>query len=152
MNKDYEFSKRNTWIIMLRTRHPDGSRFDGIVVDNKKSFVIIQEITNFEEDGYVVIPKKWIKSVRNGEHERCANKVFRFIKPDVNITSLAPAIEFVNLASVVSYLRDNDVWPAVEVIYKGEASLYLGPITEVSQEASKSTVTIQQESGKRNTT
>src|SRR5262245_61389396 len=78
MNENLNKSKAQKKLIRVHTKHPDGTSFDGIVLQNTKSVVSLLKIEDFEPDGIVVVPKKWLKSIRAGKFEACANEVIRF--------------------------------------------------------------------------
>jgi len=106
--------------------------FSGILLQNERLFITVQQIASFEFDGIVVIPKKWVKSVRNGKYERCLNAILREV---VYVKGLSVGEPFKGLNSIreiVTRLRKENIWPAIEVLYKQEASLYVGPITDIS--------------------
>lgn len=120
-------------VIKLCTRHPDGTVFYGIVLGNTTLFVVLQELTSFEADGIVVIPKKWITAIHNGKNERCMNEVVQNILSTNGISISNPCEGLKSLRELVGHLQKEDIWPAVEVLYEGKESLYLGPITKVSR-------------------
>jgi hypothetical protein len=120
-------------VIKLGTKHPDGTVFYGIVLDKRRLFVVLQQLTSFEPDGIVVIPKKRIRSIHNGKNERCMNEVVQNIR-SINGISISNPCEGLNsLREIVDHLRTEDIWPVVEVLYEGKESLYLGPIMKVSR-------------------
>jgi len=131
MNTALEVSKRSKGMVKITTSHPEGSDFDGIVLGSSKDLVIIQQITSFEPDGIVVIPKAWIEDVRNGPFEKCANEILTGITAVDRLTP-PPYANLPHLDQIIDHLHDKDIWPAVEVIYKGRPSVYVGPITSVA--------------------
>jgi hypothetical protein len=124
-------------MILIRTKPPDATEFQGIVLANTETFVIIQQITDFEANGIVVIAKKWIESVRNGKFEKCANEILRSTVPSESSPRAAPYLGASSWEEIVAALQAADIWPAVEVIYKGEPSFYIGPVTAVSKDSFK---------------
>ncbi|MGB7208381.1 MAG: hypothetical protein WBD27_06965 [Pyrinomonadaceae bacterium] len=118
-------------MIKIRTKHPDGTDFGGIVLENKRSFVIIQQITSFEPDGIVIIPKTWIKGIRNGKFEKCANEIIRSILTNEGLVASGWHTELNTLEAIMAHLKANNVWPAVEVLYNGDASFYIGPVIDI---------------------
>ena len=37
----------------------------------------------------------------------------------------------------MTYLKREDIWPAIEVLYKSNMSLYMGPVTDISKTSLK---------------
>jgi len=133
MNKDLDTSKRTKGILHLRTKNPDGTTFNGVILDNKKTLVIIQEFVGFEADGIIVIPKRWIRGIRNGKHEQCATKIIHSAKNLGAADDSGWYIDLTKMEEIITYLKTADIWPAVEVLYKNDPSLYMGFITDVSK-------------------
>jgi hypothetical protein len=126
-------SKARNRIIRVRTKHPDESSFDGIVLQNDKSFVALRTFDDFEANGIVVVPKKWLKNIRDGEFEDGTNEVIRFAGTITSRDMPAWPKMFANLTEILSYLKERDIWPAIEIVYDGGSPLYVGPITEVTK-------------------
>jgi hypothetical protein len=132
MNKYLDASRARKKLIRIRTKHPDSTKFDGIVLQNAKAFAALLKMDDFEPDGIVVIPKKWLKSIRDGKFEACANEVVRFVGSLKRRDPFKWPSHFHSLPDILAYLKQRDIWPAVEIVYSGGSALYLGPITEVS--------------------
>ena len=73
----YKKSLDQKWCLRLRTRHPDGDNFDGVITQIKSRFIVLCEEENFEFDGIIVLPKRFIKGVRDGKYEVCSNEILR---------------------------------------------------------------------------
>jgi hypothetical protein len=120
-------------MIRLLTKHPDGTAFDCIPLSESKSLVIVQEITSFEPDGIVAIPRNWILRIRNGKVEETGNAIIRH---DHTITEPSRCFnEFADattLPQLISRLHDADIWPAIEIISNRTGIVHVGPITNVS--------------------
>lgn len=132
MNKSISSFIAQGWLIRLKTKHPDGTEFDCIPVAENKSLVAVQEITAFEADGIVVLPKKWILRIRNGEFERAANAIIRHERTIDNVPAYPVELSrFSSLKQLISDLRAGDVWPAIEIIHKKKGIVYVGSISDV---------------------
>ena len=75
LEQSYRKSVEERWSMRFRTRHPEGDNYDGVIVHIGQHFIVVREEIDFEFDGIVVLPKKVIRGVRDGEFERCANKI-----------------------------------------------------------------------------
>ena len=134
MNKHLSRSKNRKGVIRIRTKAPDGMNIDGIVLQEARSFVSLLVVEDFEPDGIVVVPKKWIKGIRDGKFEACATEMIRFSGTLERTEPFAWPSNLTSLAEVCAYLKERDIWPAVEIIYNGDDSaFYIGPITEISK-------------------
>lgn len=121
------------WAIQVRTKHPDGTTIDGVVLDDKKTYIVLQEISSFEPDGVIVLPKKWIKSIRNGKIEKCMNEVLQQ-QPAIDYGAVGASYRaFDKIEELIMHLHVADIWPAIEVLFNGQASLYMGPVTAVGK-------------------
>lgn len=119
----------------FKTTHPDGDSYDGVVTHVKHKFVMLREERDFEFDGHVVLPKRFIKGVRDGKVERCSNEILR---DNAQLKKLRPARwldSCATLPQVFAALKSRDIWPGVEIVYgKKKSAFYLGPITESTDE------------------
>lgn len=122
-------------VIRVKTRHPDGDNFDGIVTSIKPGILVLVEEVCFEFDGAIVLPKKSIRGYRDGKRERCFNEIIRSNGAMKKCRSPRWLASCQSLPEVMEQLCRRDVWPAVEVIFNKsrESALYLGPITKVSE-------------------
>ena len=122
---------RSKRFIQIRTIHPDGDAYEGIVLHFGRSLVVMHEVRDLFFDGILVFPKRAIKRARNGKFEKCANDIIRH---SGQISALSGAKWIKSLGSIqdaVNALRSRGVWPAIETVRDGESALYLGPITSV---------------------
>lgn len=119
--------------VHFQTTHPDGDAYRGVVTHLRPGFVVLREEVDFEFDGFLVLPRRSIKSVRDGKYERCANDILR---QRGALKRLRPARWLdpcATLPELIAALMRRRVWPAVETLPApgGESSLYLGPLTGV---------------------
>lgn len=133
MNKHLSESKNRKRLIRIRAKDPDKMNIDGIVLEDTRSFVTLLKVADFEPDGIVVVPKKWIKGIQDGEFEVCANEVIRFSGMLERGELFEWPSNLTSLADVFAYLKERDIWPAIEIVYNGDSALYVGPITEISK-------------------
>lgn len=134
MNEHLDTSKARNRVIRIRTKHPDETSFDGIVLQNDKSFTALRKIDDFEPDGIVVVPKKWLKSIRDSKFEDCISEVVRFSGTLQRVDLVEWPSGLANVPDVLAYLKERDLWPAIEIVYSGGSPLYLGPITKITNE------------------
>ncbi|MFZ0420835.1 MAG: hypothetical protein WAM04_22225 [Candidatus Sulfotelmatobacter sp.] len=93
-------------------------------------------MTAFEADGIVVLPKKWILRVRNGQFEEAANAIIRHERTLYTVPS--PSMQFARfrtLKELISYLQAQDIWPAIEIIFNKKGIVYMGPISAISNKS-----------------
>lgn len=136
LSTKFRKSLDRTWSLRLKTIHPKGDRFDGIVRKIARNFIVMREEEDFEFDGIVVLPKRVIRGVRDGRFERCCNRLLREneIRNKLRIPAWLDACE--TLPDVIVALMEREIWPAVEIVYgrKRHNVLYLGPITRTTDE------------------
>jgi hypothetical protein len=124
------------WCMRFKTKHPDGDNYDGIVTHIKPGFIVLREEESFELDGVIILPKRFIKGVRDGKFDLCCNEILR---RNGALKHLRP-IRWLNscetIPQVIAALMRRDIWPGVEVIFNegAESALYLGPITRVADD------------------
>jgi hypothetical protein len=115
-------------VIRVETTHPDETAFRGVLLEANVAFATIHEIEELEPNGYIALPNKSVKEVRSGEYEKCAGDILRTV---LNYKVTAVKEVFLGLSTIeemLATLKANAIWPAVEILYKGEASVYIGPI------------------------
>jgi hypothetical protein len=121
--------------VHIRTKHPDGSTFLGIILEDKESFIIIQNITSFEYDGTVVIPKKWVNEILDGKVEQVATEILSRFAAPADTPPAAPHFGRDSLKDIVKHLQMEGIWPAVESIQGDDSSLYIGPIIRTGSDS-----------------
>jgi len=125
---------KNKWCIRIRTKHPDGDAYDGIVLDYNRNYVVIREVRDFVPDGIIIIPKKWIKGIRNGKLEKSFNAVIAFNKTIKSLKEIGWLHGMKTMEEIMGHVKSRGIWPAVEVIRDNDYYLYLGEIKEVSRD------------------
>ena len=116
-----------------RIKHPDGTTLNGIILADKGPFYIIREFASFEPDGILIVPRKWLRGIRNSEHEICANAIIRNSKSINGAIDISVWLEkSTTVEEVLSGLSLNDLWPAIEVVHGKESRMYLGRIVAIS--------------------
>ena len=125
------------WLIRIRTSHPERECYDGVVICIHKKYIIIQPENNFQFDGIIVIPKKWISGCRDSKYEECQNKIIRQNSAINKIKAPKWLIEPTNLLSILSVLMKKDIWPGIELVFskneETDSAFYIGPIKSVSE-------------------
>src|SRR6266404_2910741 len=119
--------------VHIDTKHPRGSTVTGLLLETSPRFVTVQQITGFEDDGVIVLPAKWIRTTRRSKFERCMNDVLQVLGTLHTTMYRSGLLGHSDLPGIVAHLHVSDTWPAVEVLHKNEASVYAGPITELSE-------------------
>ncbi|MGH9941080.1 MAG: hypothetical protein ACRD9R_01830 [Pyrinomonadaceae bacterium] len=124
------------WCMRFKCRHPDEDNFDGVITHIKSSFIVLREEDAFEFDGFVILPKKVIKGIRDGRYERCGNQIIRFngVLRKLRAPHWLDSCE--TIPQVFASMMRRDIWPAVEIVFneERESALYLGPITNLNDE------------------
>ena len=123
----------NKWVVKINTKHPEGDAYGGIVLDYNRNYVVFRIIDDFEPDGIIVLPKKWIKNIRNGKLEKCYNDVIRVCNTLKKVKETGWLLGMKTMEEIVNHLKSQGTWPSVEVVHDNGSSLYLGEITEVSK-------------------
>jgi hypothetical protein len=132
----YRKSLDEKWCLRFKTRHPDGDSYDGVVTQIKRDFIVLREAIDFDFDGIIILPKKFIKGYRDGRYEQCYNEILR--ENGILRKTYSPKwlIACETLPEVMEELRKRDIWPGVEIIFNGdsETAFYLGPVTSATDD------------------
>lgn len=129
--KKYQKSLTEKWCLRFKTSNPDGDNYDGVVMLNQRTFIVIQEMRGFEFDGVVLLPKKMIKGYRDAKFESCTNEIVRQNGAIKKLRIPAWLSSCETIPQVLIELMDRGIWPGIEQL-KNENTLtayYLGPIT-----------------------
>ena len=66
LERKYSKSMREQWSLRFKTKHPDGDNYDGVVTHVKPGFIVLREERDFEFDGLIVLPKRFILAQSRG--------------------------------------------------------------------------------------
>jgi hypothetical protein len=134
--RKYRKSLDQQWLLRLKTRHPDGDNYDGVITQIKSRFIVLREEENFEFNGVIVLPKRFIKGVRDGKYEVCCNEILRENGSIRKCGSPSWLDDCETIADVIAALKKRDIWPGVETIFNDmtDTAFYIGPITKTSNE------------------
>ncbi|MEO6589938.1 MAG: hypothetical protein ABIP06_11605 [Pyrinomonadaceae bacterium] len=135
MNLEKKIKKSLTkkWRIRLKTSHPDKDNYDGVVICNKSDFVVLREEIDFEFNGVVFIPKRFIKSIRDGKYDKCGNEILRQNGQLEQLNVPDWIFECENLNQILDSLKSQDIWAAIEIVSNKNSSFYIGPITKIGK-------------------
>lgn len=130
----YRKSIEQRWVIRLKTIHPAGSAFEGVVLHNGRNFVVLAEMDQLEFNGLVVLPKRVISGCRDGVFERVSNQIVRDNGALKRLKLPAWLGACNTLREVLGAVQRKGIWPAVEILYHEDkySALYLGPLTRIS--------------------
>ena len=130
-------SQKRSWLIRLRTKHPDADNFDAIVLANHKKHILLAVEDSFEFGSLVALPKKWITSCRDGKYEKCQNQIIRTNNQLGKFKSPDWLIEASSVEIILIQMQKRNIWPVIETIDQivgpEASSLYIGPILEVTK-------------------
>lgn len=132
----YEKSRAERSCMRFQTRHPDGDAYQGVITHIQKGFVVLREQVDFEWDGVVVLPKRFIKGVRDSKSDHCTNEILR---QNGMMERLHPA-EWLDacetIPQLIAALMRHDTWPIVEAFREGDDDplFYIGRIMEVTED------------------
>jgi len=123
------------WCLRIKTRHPDGDNYDGVITQIKSRFIVMREEENFEFDGVIVLPKRFIKRIRDGKYEVCCNEILRENGSIRKCGSPGWLNICVTIDDVIAQLKKRDIWPGIETIYNDmtETAFFIGPITKTTK-------------------
>jgi len=121
--------------IRLRTTHPDGDNYDGVVLHKTKEIIIFQEEYSFEFDGIHIFPLSFIKSIRDDKHDKCANDILKENGQFKKISKVNLFTKCVSIADCLNIIKKRNIWPAIEIVKGKASSLYVGPILEIDDTA-----------------
>ena len=132
----YRKSFEDKWAVRFKTLHPDGDAYNGIVVLLRRMFVVLKAISDFEFDGFVVLPKRVITGYRDSDFEALENEIIqkKYILNELRAPNWLWTC--LTLRDLLETLERHRIWPGVEVLFNDgkESAFYLGPITEVKAE------------------
>ena len=133
----YNKSLSKEWSIRIRTKHPDGDNYDGVITHVKSSFIVLREEKEFEFDGVIILPKRSIKSIRDGKFDKCCNEILR---QNGQIKRLHPTRwldSCETIADVIETLMKRDIWPGVETLSPNgkDYPFYIGPVIQTGPKA-----------------
>src|SRR5436190_84165 len=105
----YQKSQTGQRSMRFCTTHPDHDKFDGVVI----------------------LPKRWIKSIRDEDHDEIANQILRFSGMINNLRVLEWLDSCETIYQLLNALKEREIWPAIEILFGKErkSALYIGPLT-----------------------
>ena len=135
MNFEKKINKslENKWCVCFKTSHPDKDALDGVVICNKSEFIALREEVDFEFEGVVIIPKRFIKKVRDGKYDKCCNEIIRQNGEIEKINAPNWIDSCDNLNQLFTSLKQYEIWAGIEIVFDKEkkSAFYIGPITRV---------------------
>jgi len=115
--------------------HPDNDNYDGVITHNKLDFIVLREQKDFEFDGIVMLYKQFVKSIRDGKYERCANEILRYngVIKKLRVPKWVSDCE--TMQQVFNMAKRRGIWLGVEIIFNegNESAFYIGPITDADE-------------------
>lgn len=129
--KKYQKSLTEKWCLRFKTIHPRGDNYDGIVLLNQPSFIVVQEMQDFEFDGTIILPKKVIKGFRDGKFDSCSNEIIRQNGAINKLKIPSWMSSCSTVPQVLIELMDREIWPIIVHLNdeKTSTAFYIGPIT-----------------------
>jgi hypothetical protein len=133
LEQHYRRSLDRQWCMRFDTRHPDGSKYDGVITHIRPEYIILREVRDLDFDGIIVLPRTGIGGVRDGENEKCTNAILRHCGAIRRLRTPQWLDQCATIQGLLSRLRAEDVWPGVETLFDGgkTSAFYLGPIVEI---------------------
>jgi hypothetical protein len=133
--RKYKKSLSEQWCMRFETLHPENDNYGGVITHIKPDFIVLREEEYFEFDGIVILPKRFIKNVRDGKYDKCCNEILRHngaIKK-FKAPNWIDACE--TIPQILSLMQKRDIWGAVEIIINDETDtdFYLGKFTQVNE-------------------
>jgi hypothetical protein len=136
LKRKYRKSFDKKWCLRFKTRHPDGDKYDGVVTQIESEFIVLREEEDFDFDGIIILPKRFIKGYRDGKYDQCCNEILR----ENNALRKCHSPRWLKgcgtLPDVITELKRRDVWPGIETMFddNSETAFYIGPITRTANE------------------
>ena len=129
----YRKSLEQRLCLQFETSLPGGDRYAEIVTHNRPRFVALASLVDFAFDGVVILPKKFIRSCRDGDNERCTNEI---ISSNGALNGLRPLGYLDGVETILGLfveLQRRDIWPGVEMLTSQgkKTAFYIGPVLEV---------------------
>jgi len=136
IERKYQKSFAQQWCMRFETVHPDGDNYDGVITHIKPEFIILREEESFELDGVILLPKRFIKSIRDGKYDKCCNQIIRANGAMKKLRAPRWLGSCETIPQVISSMMRRKIWPGVEIIFNqgSDSAFYLGPITQVGDE------------------
>lgn len=124
------------WCVKLKTDHPNGDTYDGVVTAIKPHFIVLQHEVDFEFDGLIVFPRSRCSGYRDRAYEKCQNEILRHNGQLRQIQYPAWIETCETLCQVLESIQEREIWPGVETLFRWrgrrQSAFFLGPITKVS--------------------
>lgn len=126
----YKKSFTKKWLVRLKTKHPDGDAYDGIVLKETKSFVVLALEKDFEFYSICILAKKYIRSFRDGKFEKCFNKILRFNGQIRKLKLPRWLSRCEEIENVFRAMKRRNIWPIVEILFNKNkrSDFYIGSI------------------------
>ncbi len=133
LERKFQKSLNERWLLRFSTIHPDGGNYYGIVVAIRSEFIVVCDDSEFEFNGFQIFPKQSITEVRDGRVEACINRIIRSNQALETVTTPQWISECEGIVDVLHSIHRQDIWPIVESLYenKQKTAFYIGPITKV---------------------
>jgi hypothetical protein len=134
--RKFKKSLSEQWCMRFETLHPDDDNYDGVITHIKTDFIVLREEIDFEFDGIIILPKRFIKSVRDGKYDKCCNEVIRFNKTINKLHTPKWLDKCETIQQVLSVVKKRDIWLGVETVFSEgtDSAFYIGPITNITDE------------------
>jgi hypothetical protein len=135
MEKTLKRSLDKKWCVRFNTRHPEKDVYDGVVIHNGTSIVVIREFRDLAAEGIIGLPKRVLSGIRDGAFELCENEILR---RSGEIRSAKPIkwLDEVNtVEELLQGLSKRKIWPAIEQVKRRDPALYVGPIFHMEKDA-----------------
>jgi len=133
MKKLLDRSHKEKHLITLRTKHPDGDAYWGVVLGFSRSVVVLHECEDFEFGNIVVVARKYISEVVHGRVEACAERIVRRNAQIKKLSKVRWIAELASVRDAIGAIKKRGIWPTVETVHGDDDAYNIGPIVKVGK-------------------
>lgn len=103
----------------FKIANPDDSDdgYDGVIMDIKRSHVILREIRDFEVKGIIILARKSITGYRDGKYEDCLNAILCQNHQVDRLKIPEWLTKQDSIPNVLKVLKKKNIWPSINIIF-----------------------------------
>lgn len=108
--------------------------FDGFILEESKSFILLRECADFEVNGFVIIEKNKIQTIRYSKYEITFTKIIKKEKI-IDRVFICDKTDLSSYSSFLKEIKKKHKYAIVESAYNGKLDFCIGEIVKVNKES-----------------
>lgn len=115
------------------------THFEGIIFDQNEEFLVMCDLSDFNYDGFVVLRKEDISSIKRSENEKFFNKILKEEKIIKEIQRRSGYLDFElgDTEQMFRQLKKMGIATIIECLYDSEEAFQIGPIVKAKADKLK---------------